>query len=120
MSKRHDFKQLAIYTRSLKLAENIINFVDEVRPYRLGEQLAGSSISIPSNIAEGAERGTNKEFHRFLEYSSGSAAELFTQLTIIDRTGKYKQHPINLWIKECDELNAMIRGFMIKIKNDPT
>ena len=118
MKRRHDFKQLEIYTRSLKLAENILTLVDEVKPYRLGEQLAGSSISIPSNIAEGAERGTNKEFHRFLEYSSGSAAELFTQLTLVERTAKYNQYPINVWIKECEELNAMIRGFMIKLSKE--
>lgn len=51
MKKRHDFKQQEIYIRSLRLAENILTLVDEVRPYRIGEQLAGSSISIPSNIA---------------------------------------------------------------------
>ncbi len=118
MKKRHDFKQLEIYKRSLSLAEIILTLVDEVRPYRLGEQLAGSAISIPSNIAEGAERGTDKEFHRFLEYSSGSAAELYTQLTLVERTGKYNHHPIKDWVKECEELNAMIRGFMIKISNN--
>jgi len=115
MKRRHDFKQLEIYTRSLKLAENVLTLVDEVKPYRLGEQLAGSSISIPSNIAEGAERGTNKEFHRFLEYSSGSAAELETQLTLVKNTGKYNQFPLDDLIQEAYEVNCMIRSFMKKL-----
>ncbi len=53
-----------------------------------------------------------------MEYSSGSAAELFTQLTLVERTAKYNQYPIKVWIKECEELNAMIRGFMIKLSKE--
>jgi four helix bundle protein len=44
-----------------------MEFIDIVRPYRIAEQIAASSMSVPSNIAEGAERGTIKEFKRFLE-----------------------------------------------------
>jgi four helix bundle protein len=62
--------------------------IDDIRPYRLAEQIISSSISIPSNIAEGSERGSAKDFIRFLEYSSGSASELITQLTIMEQAQK--------------------------------
>ncbi len=79
---KHNYKKLEIYQRGLYLASQVLELVDTVRPFRLGEQLAASCVSIPSNISEGSERGTDKEFHRFLEYSCGSSAELETQLVI--------------------------------------
>ncbi len=70
------------------IAVKIMSVIDDVRPYRLAEQIISSSISISSNIAEGSERGSDKEFVKFLGYSSGSAAELSTQLTIIHLSKK--------------------------------
>ena len=116
MNTRHNFRKLEIYQRSMKLASDVLALVDEIRPYRLGEQLAGSCISIPSNIAEGADRGSDKEFRRFLEYSSGSAAELETQLTLVKNTGKYNHFPLDDLIQESFNVNSMIRGFMNKLK----
>jgi four helix bundle protein len=115
MNTRHNFRKLEIYQRSMKLASDVLVLVDEIRPYRLGEQLAGSCISIPSNISEGADRGSDKEFVRFLQFASGSAAELETQLILVKQTQKYNQYPIDNLIKETYELNSMIRAFMQKL-----
>ena len=116
MNNRHNFRKLEIYQRSMKLASEVLELVDEIRPFRLGEQLAGSCISIPSNIAEGADRGTDKEFCRFLQFASGSAAELETQLTLVKNTGKYNQYSLDELIKESYNINSMIRAFMNKLK----
>lgn len=48
-------------------------------------QIIRAAVSIPSNIAEGAGRGSEKEFARFLEFSLGSAYELETQLLISEK-----------------------------------
>lgn len=109
---RHNYENLEIYKRSLHVAVTIMTVIDEVRPYRLAEQICGSSISIPSNIAEGSERGSNKEFIRFLEYSSGSASELATQITIIKLSGKQIGIDLSFIIQETKEINSMIRSFM--------
>ena len=53
--------------------------------YGLTSQLRRSAVSIPSNIAEGAARDSNKEYHRFLNISLGSLSELETQLMIAVR-----------------------------------
>lgn len=85
---------------------------EDIRPYRLGEQLAASAISIPSNIAEGADRDSNPEFKRFLRYAAGSAAELATQLKIVELANKHERVETAQLIKETKELNAMIHGLI--------
>src|SRR5688572_14627969 len=80
--KKHNFKKLEIYQRSLRLACELVPLCDSIRPFRLSEQIAGSCISVPSNIAEGTSRRSQLDFIRFLEYAAGSAAELETQLII--------------------------------------
>lgn len=61
---------------------DIYNYLKKCRDYGLCDQLQKSVVSIPSNIAEGYERDTNKEFIRFLYIDKGSSAELRTQLHI--------------------------------------
>lgn len=55
---------------------------------KLAEQIRGAAVSVPSNIAEGFERGSNKEFIQFLFVAKGSAGEVRTQLYIA-RNQKY-------------------------------
>ena len=113
---RHNYEHLEVYQRSMKLASQILSVVDDIRPYRLGEQIAASSVSVPSNIAEGAERGTNKEFARFLSFSSGSTAELITQLKLLQLSNKAKGEDVEAWILEAKEINSMIRGLMLTLE----
>jgi four helix bundle protein len=55
--------------------------------YGIVDQMRRASVSIPSNIAEGSSRNSNKDFSRFLGYSMGSAYELETQLEISKELG---------------------------------
>ena len=55
--------------------------------YGLTNQMRRAAVSIASNIAEGAGRGSKKEFGRFLSIAQGSAAELKTQLIIAEKLG---------------------------------
>jgi four helix bundle protein len=112
MSKRHNYEQLEIYKNGLDIAVTVLGFIDEIRPYRLAEDIMAAAISIPSNISEGSERGTNKEFKRFLEFSSGSSSELATQLTVIVSANKYQHLNLNELITKVKNNNNMIRGFM--------
>jgi four helix bundle protein len=112
MSKRHNYEQLEIYKNGLDIAVTVLGFIDEIRPYRLAEDLMAAAISISSNISEGSERGTNKEFNRFLEFSSGSSSELATQLTVIVSANKYQHLNLNELITKVKNNNNMIRGFM--------
>ena len=113
---RHDFEKLEVYQRSLLLAAEVVKLSAGVRPFKFADQLAKSAVSIPSNIAEGADRKSNKDFIRFLNYSSGSTAELITQLRILKITHPEKQAVSDKLIIESKEINAMIQGFILKIQ----
>lgn len=55
--------------------------------YGLSSQIRWAAVSIPSNIAEGAVRGSNKDFTHFLNISLGSLAEVETQIILSDELG---------------------------------
>jgi four helix bundle protein len=110
----HNYDKLQVYQRSVNIAVQIMKIIDDVRPYRLAEQIVSSSISIPSNIAEGSERNSNKEFARFLQYSSGSAAELITQLTIVEKANKKIDLDLPTMIEELIQINNMLRALIAK------
>jgi four helix bundle protein len=117
---KHNFENLEVYKRSLAVSVKIMKVIDDVRPFRLAEQIVSSSISIPSNIAEGAERPSDKDFVKFLGYSSGSAAELITQLQIIHLSGKIIDLDLPVLILELKEINAMLRKLIQKLSNNTT
>ena len=79
------YKDLLVWQKSIELTEVIYSYTkkfpkDEI--YGLVSQMRRSSVSIPSNIAEGYVRNTQKEFLNFLYIAKGSATELETQILI--------------------------------------
>jgi len=67
-----------------------------------------AAVSIPSNIAEGAVRGTNPDFRRFLFIAKGSAAELDTQLQLAQRFGFVTSTDTRSLREEIDRCQAML------------
>ncbi len=81
-------KDLKVWQESMDLVTDIYELVQNFPPeekYNLTSQIKRSSVSIPSNIAEGAGRKSNLEFIQFLNIASGSLSELETQLEIAIR-----------------------------------
>ena len=116
----HNYQDLQVYQRSLVLAKELVVYFKDRRPFSLSEQIVRSAISVPSNISEGAERGSQKEFLRYLSISLGSAAELGTQLEIA--SGIMTEADQNQFIQEKNaeikEIRAMIRGLMNIVSKD--
>ncbi len=84
-----DFKALKVWQQGMDIAEKCIKLVADFPKdavFNLGEQIKRSAISIPSNIAEGNSRTSNKEYFHFLSISLGSCFELETQLLLAQRT----------------------------------
>ena len=69
-----------------------------------------AAVSVPSNIAEGHERGTTKEFVRYLRIASGSVAELRTQVYIARRIGLLDDDKAGQMIEECKGIGAMLHA----------
>jgi four helix bundle protein len=79
------FRDLTVWKQSRGLASDIYRLVSTPRlrsHHAFCDQLGRAALSVPSNIAEGDERGTNKESLRFLFIARGSLSELETQLWI--------------------------------------
>jgi four helix bundle protein len=76
------YEDLEVWKRSRLLAVAVCRALKECRDFGLRDQITRSAVSVPSNIAEGAERNTKPEFIQFLGYAKGSLAELRTQLLI--------------------------------------
>ena len=84
--------------------------------YGLINQIRRAAVSIPSNIAEGDERGTNKESVRFLYIAKGSLAELQTQLEIAHAVGYIDELTLNAFNEKTKTIGKML-GSLIKSRS---
>ena len=94
----HRFKDLEIWKKSRLFCSNIYSITSkfpESEKFGLTNQLRRSSVSIPSNIAEGSSRKSNKDFARFLQITLGSAYEIETQLLIAFDLGFINNHELD-------------------------
>lgn len=74
------------------------------------DQIERAGLSVPSNIAEGAERGSNKDFAHFLNFSKGSCGELRTQLYIARKLNELDKGSFDSLLRESREISAMLQG----------
>ena len=109
-----NFKQLKIWQKGVEIATNSFKFTKELPTeyqYSLGQQINRSALSIPSNIAEGSGRFTEKEYSRFLDIALGLAFELETQLIISQAVGVGDVELRNSILSSVREEQKMIYGF---------
>jgi four helix bundle protein len=120
MSDIESFEDLDVWKRGCQLAVDVHVFLAESKDFALRGQMERSSLSIPSNIAEGAERENTAEFINFLRYSKGSCGELRTQLYIAERVRqKLGAPPLEgtcTMISETREISRMLRGLITSLK----
>lgn len=118
------FEDLEVWKRGCQLAVDTYVATEGLRDYGLKDQLQRSAVSIPSNIAEGAERDSEGDFIRFLRISKGSCAELRTQLYISQRVAKeLGQLPLKgsaELISETREISKMLQGLIKSIQSRST
>ncbi|HLW39666.1 MAG TPA: four helix bundle protein [Brumimicrobium sp.] len=111
----HQFKELKVWQKSMDLVVDIYtvttNFPTDEK-FGLTSQLRRCAVSIPSNIAEGAGRDSEKEFLYFLSIALGSSFELETQLILSQR--------LNLLTKQNLEdllsLNNYVQNMIVKLR----
>ncbi len=118
----HNFRNLDVYKDSIELVKEVYRLVENLHNeerYMLANQMCRSSISIPSNIAEGSSRTSDKDLKRFIEIAIGSAFELETQLLIAYDLGYMKDQEykevIELVVKVEKRLNAFHRAIKNRI-----
>lgn len=110
----HNFRQLQIWTESMSLVKSIyliLNDFPATEKFWLISQISRCSISIPSNIAEGSSRSSNKEFAHFLSIPLGSLFELETQLILSVELDFVKETTIDKLMKDIIQLQKKISTF---------
>ncbi len=117
----HNYRELRIWNRSMdfvvKIYEVSAGFPKEER-YGLTSQLRRCTVSVPSNISEGAGRGTNRQFKRFLEISMGSINEVQTQIELAYRVNYIGKENYDYLIGEALQIYKMILAFYNSLKDD--
>ncbi len=111
---KHNFKNLNIWKLAIDLANEIYSVTENFpksEEFGLKLQLRRCAVSVPSNIAEGSSRTSNKDFNRFLEISLGSLYEIQTQITIANIRTFISESDTNNLENKIIELQKMISGF---------
>ena len=119
------YEDLFVWRRGMDLAEEVYRLCrvgDLKRDWGLRNQLTRSAVSVPSNIAEGYERGGRKEFARALTIAKGSCGEVRTQLVIAQRAGLISGADVAKGVAMSTEVSALLaklRAVVRRQKDDP-
>lgn len=110
----HKVEDLKVWQKSIELAKQVYKVVAELpdnEKYGLTSQIKRCSVSIASNIAEGAGRNSNKEFKHFLSIANGSSYELYTQLILVYELNLIEKNKIENILSLIIEIQKMIYSF---------
>ena len=116
---RHNFKNLKIWILAMDITKDIYALTytfPKSEIYSLSSQMNRSSVSMPSNIAEGSNR-ENKHFQHYLNISLGSSFELQTQLLIANQNNYLSSEQTEKIENKIIEFQKMTSGFINKLDN---
>ena len=113
-----NFKELKIWQKAIDIAIKTYQLTDtfpKEDKYAIVQQMTKASVSIPSNIAEGSSRKSEKDYLRYIEISLGSAFELETQIIIAEKLNKGDQQLLQDLKTEVADEQRMLTGFQHKL-----
>ena len=116
-NKVASFEDLIVWKEAMNLCYEVYDSLISSKDFGLRDQIQRSSVSIPSNIAEGFERETDKEFIRFLYIAKGSCGELRTQLYIAKRQKTISENSCDHYIIKVKTIAALIQRLISSKKN---
>ncbi len=111
-----NYEKLNIRQKAVDLSVDIYKLTNKntylQKDFALKDQIQRASLSIASNIAEGADRWTQKEFNRFLYIARWSCSELKTQMIIVKRLWYINEYDYALFDQKIVDLHKMINGMI--------
>ena len=110
-----NYSELIVWQKSMDLAVEVFNIAKTLpreELYCLSDQMRRAAVSIPSNIAEGHQRGSTKEYIRFLFIAKGSLGELETQIILSERLRYLPCEKTGQIITQCEETGKMLSGLI--------
>ena len=102
------FEDLEVWKKSVRLSIQLYKELKGCKDFGFRDQIQRAAVSIASNIAEGYERNTNKEYIQFLHIAKGSCGELRTQLYIAGELGIIPKEKSYEFIAITKEISAML------------
>lgn len=114
-------KDLKVWKESIALVTVIYKHTEgfpKSELYGLTNQIRRSSVSISSNISEGAARHSQKEFIHFLYIALGSSSELETQLIIAENLGFIEKTANEMLMTKLKSISKMLHGLIKHVKGN--
>ena len=115
MAAKHNFRKLNIWREGIELVKETYSTTKafpKSETYSLTSQIQRSAVSVPSNIAEGTSKNTNKHFCQYLETALGSAFEWETQLIIAYEIDYISKETFEHLERKIQSIQGMITRFM--------
>lgn len=115
-------EKLDVWKDSCALSVEVYMYFASSKDFGFKDQITRCSLSIPSNIAEGFEKDSDKEKIRYIEISRGSSAELITQIYIGIKIDYIDKATGLTWVKKLDTIQRMLtqlkKSYKTRIQND--
>ncbi len=117
------YQDLIVWQKAMALADEVYaltRLLPKEELFALSGQMRRAAVSIPSNIAEGHGRHTEKDFKQFLSVAKGSVFEIETQIMICLRQRYLTEDQANPALSLCDEVGKMLTRLIVsplKTKN---
>lgn len=108
----HRFEDLEVWKRSFALCTDMYKSLSTLKDFGFRDQITRAGLSIPSNIAEGFERISEKEKANFYNYAKGSAGEVRTQIYVGMEVGYISKESGLNWLKEIIAISKMLQGLL--------
>ena len=111
------FEDLLIWKESMRLSLDIYKLFKDCKDFGLKDQIQRASVSVPSNISEGFERQTDKEFIQYLFIAKGSVAEVRTQIYLSVELNYIDKKQGQVLIEKAKKISSMIQN-LIKVRRN--
>ena len=109
----HEFRKLDAWQKAMQVAKRVnrmVSLLPREHRWGLGDQMRRSAISVPSNIAEGRCSGTDRLYLKHVRIARGSAAELFTQLLLLEDLDLVDPKALTDLLGEAEEAIKLLTG----------
>ncbi|MGA7579330.1 MAG: four helix bundle protein [Desulfobaccales bacterium] len=119
MGKIERFEDIDAWQKARELTKIIYEFTSQgkiANDFSLKDQIRRASVSIMANIAEGFERGGNKEFRQYLAMAKGSVGEVKSLLYVTLDGGSISSEQFNRIISLADDASRLLAGFLRYLK----
>jgi four helix bundle protein len=121
MMKTQHYRDVRVWQKGMELARDVYRYTQQFpkqETFGLTSQMRRAAVSVPSNIAEGKGRLTDRAFTVFLGHARGSLFELETQISLASDLGYLGEKEGRALAEQCAELGRMLNGLLNTVRKE--